>query len=371
MGMPMRLTLREWETGTLTPRGSRRITLAMPILAIGLTLLLSSACSRESGDQAESPSSSSPGVQRTSGDAAHDYGGMTPLEDLCSSNAPRGIVDSDGDMVANECDTDDDDDGVADASDDCPLSMGLSIDSSGCADEQVDPDADGICDPSAPSDGPSECTGSDNCSLEANTSQTDSDEDLVGDACDNCPSDSNDQLDSDEDGEGDACDSDSDGDEVSDSTDNCPSFPNEGQDDGDSDDLGDECDNCPTVSNASQANSDEDNRGDDCDSCPADTDYGDEDMDSDGVGDICDICIDVENEAQEDDDGDLWGDECDNCPSVQNPIQADTDDDGEGDECEGDEGLRRLTILSDRMTPQVQGTAEDPTADALAIGKYK
>lgn len=46
-----------------------------------------------------------------------------------------------------------------------------------------------------------------------NFDQTDSDGDGYGDACDNCPSDSNaDQADADSDGTGDACDTDDDGD---------------------------------------------------------------------------------------------------------------------------------------------------------------
>jgi hypothetical protein len=47
----------------------------------------------------------------------------------------------------------------------------------------------------------------DNCPATINSSQTDADTDLVGDACDNCPADINaSQLDTDTDGNGDACD---------------------------------------------------------------------------------------------------------------------------------------------------------------------
>ena len=37
------------------------------------------------------------------------------------------------------------------------------MDANGCSDAQVDTDDDGVCDPGAPSGGPSGCTGSDAC----------------------------------------------------------------------------------------------------------------------------------------------------------------------------------------------------------------
>ncbi|MDH3981206.1 MAG: thrombospondin type 3 repeat-containing protein [Gammaproteobacteria bacterium] len=57
----------------------------------------------------------------------------------------------------------------------------------------------------------------DNCPTTTNSSQTETDGDLVGDACDNCPANSNaSQLDTDTDGSGDACDLDDDNDGLSD-----------------------------------------------------------------------------------------------------------------------------------------------------------
>ena len=87
----------------------------------------------------------------------------------------------------------------------------------------------------------------------SNESQTNSDEDTFGDACDNCPQVSNEsQTNSDEDTLGDACD-------------NCPQVSNESQTDSDGDKIGDDCDNCPVVFNENQNDTDKDEIGDACD----------------------------------------------------------------------------------------------------------
>ena len=100
-----------------------------------------------------------------------------------------------GDVEGDACDADDDNDGVADPTDPCPLGYG----SSGCDD---DTDGDGVND------------SRDNCPTTPNPSQEDLDDD----------------------GSGDPCDGDRDGDGVADDRDNCPDLTNADQKDEDWDD---------------------------------------------------------------------------------------------------------------------------------------
>lgn len=116
-----------------------------------------------------------------------------------------------------------DGDGVADGSDLCADTAALAeVDANGCSVAQVDLDADGVCDPGAPSAGPNAC---------------------ILDPPDNCPAMPNpDQRDNDSDGEGDVCDPDDDNDNINDDVDNCPLVANAGQENFDSDARGDLCD---------------------------------------------------------------------------------------------------------------------------------
>uniref|UniRef100_A0A3B3D3A0 Thrombospondin 3a n=1 Tax=Oryzias melastigma TaxID=30732 RepID=A0A3B3D3A0_ORYME len=208
---------------------------------------------------------------------------------------------------------------------------------------QEDTDNDGIgdqCDEDADDDGIKNVE--DNCRLVSNKDQLNSDSDSFGDACDNCPTVPNsDQTDTDNNGQGDACDQDIDGDGIPNVLDNCPKVPNPLQTDRDRDAVGDACDSCPEISNPTQTDVDNDLVGDLCDT--------NQDKDGDGHQDSRDNCPDIPNSSQLDSDNDGLGDDCDddddndnvhddydNCRLIQNPNQKDSDGNGVGDVCEND-----------------------------------
>jgi hypothetical protein len=108
-----------------------------------------------------------------------DLDGVGNDEDVCPFDEDPFQLDTDGDLAGDECDDDDDNDGVPDAADLCP--------------QHADPE------------------------------NTDGDDDGVGDLCDLCPSVADpDQADSDFDRVGDLCDGDRDGDGAPNDQDSCP-----------------------------------------------------------------------------------------------------------------------------------------------------
>ena len=279
-----------------------------------------------------------------------DRDGVGDNRDNCPSDANGDQQDTDEDEVGDVCDDDDDGDTIADALDvfggqDCSLKR--------------DCDGDGVND------------NEDAFPVDA-TEHLDTDTDGVGDNGDNCPNNANDdQQDTDEDEVGDVCDDDDDGDTIVDAldvfggqdcslkrdcdgdghNDNVDAFPVDATEhlDTDRDGVGDNGDNCPSDANGDQQDTDEDEVGDVCD----DDDDGDtiadaldvfngqdcslkRDCDGDGVNDNEDAFpVDATETADTDTDG--VGDNGDNCPNNANDDQQDTDEDEVGDVCDDDD----------------------------------
>lgn len=134
-------------------------------------------------------------------------------------------------------------------------------------------------------------------------------------------------------------DSDVDRDGVQDAADNCPGTPNVDQVDTDQDGLGDACedlvvaavDDTPTVrTGAGARDTDRDGIQDVADNCVLDPNADQADMDADGEGDACDADQDGDTVADKGPAGYL-----DNCPTVPNADQRDSDGQGGGDACAG------------------------------------
>ena len=129
---------------------------------------------------------------------------------------------------------------------------------------------------------------------------------------------------------------DADADNIPDASDNCLVDPNPLQEDSDGDSLGDSCDVCPfDVFN----DQDNDLVCGEIDNCPMAANAGQADADGDDVGDACDNCSGLGNPLQENSDGDSWGNACDNCPTTFSASQANFDSDDYGDACDLCPGL--------------------------------
>ena len=287
-----------------------------------------------------------------------DGDGIGNACDNCPSKANAQQRDFDADGLGDVCDPDDDNDGVGDKDDCNPYDANVGTATSWYADG----DGDGFGDPNSTLLACTQPTGyvlnnTDNCPVDANADQLDTDSDGQGDACDT--DDDNDGVldvddceplnpavgagsvwysDNDLDGLGDpnsftvACNQPSGF--VSNSSDNCPQTFNPGQKDVDGDGVGDACDNCKRTANQDQNDIDADGVGDACDNCSSKANPGQGDMDGDNIGDVCDNCKSTSNLDQIDGDVDGIGDACDNCANTPNKNQSDIDADGIGDACD-------------------------------------
>ncbi len=195
----------------------------------------------------------------------------------------------------------------------------------------------------------------DNCPTEENEDQTNTDEDLWGDACDNCHENEEESL---------PCDPQ--GSDICLPPSQCVGFAFQDEEsvwleyycshssDVDNDHTGDLCDDCPNDEHKiepgscgcdePETDSDGDTVADCLDECPDDpekTEPGETgcaekekpDQDGDGIPDDEDNCVEAKNSNQSDGDQDGVGDECDNCAETDNPKQEDEDDNGIGDVC--------------------------------------
>lgn len=312
-------------------------------------------------DTQETTQGSNPLLSDTDGDG--DLDGA----DNCVLAANADQLNSDSDSQGNVCDTDDDNDGTPDTSDDFPLNAGETTDTdddgvgnngdncpttANANQLNTDGAADGgnACDLDDDNDGVADVT--DNCSLIDNASQANLDEDTQGNACDT--DDDNDGLtDAEEVALGTAFDdADTDDDGHNDGDDNCPLLGNDDQGDADDDGVGDVCDNDSDNDGLTDeeegvlgtdpllADTDDDTVDDGDDNCPlaANTDQLNTDNSADG-GNECDDNDDNDSAPDSEDalpldpdetidtDGDGVGDNGDNCPVDANPDQADADND--------------------------------------------
>ncbi len=237
--------------------------------------------------------------------------------------------------------------------------LGFSCTTGFCATEctGADADVDGVCD------------ASDNCINAANRNQTDTDNDLRGDACDICPNDA---------------ENDGDSDTICGDLDNCKFAANTSQLDRDNDGMGNECDGDDDADgqidtlDPSPLNPDlcGDGDTDTCDDCTIGTDdlgplvdrtpsNDGPDADSDGS------C----NAGDPDDDNDGRNDAVDRCPLGEGGWVSNASTDADSDGCrdateDADDDNDGLGDALDPMpvNPDVCGDSDTDSCDDCAVG---
>ena len=304
-------------------------------------------------------------------------------------NASSVPLDTDGDLTCDVVDTDDDNDSLLDADDDCPAGdIGWTSDSStdhdsdGCqdSDEDTDDDNDSVADSSDSCPAgelgwtSTAATDYDTDGCQDSSEDLDDDNDSVADTSDSCPtgelgwtSDSSTDYDSDGCKDSVIEDLDDDNDGVDDSSDDCAlgdlgwtstsSTDNDGdgcQDSGedtddDNDSLLDGADDCPAGDTGWTSGASTDYDSDGCQDSGEDTDD-----DNDGVADASDLCpmgemgwtssaaTDNDADGCQDSSEDL-DDDNDGTPDIEDAFpldpneDTDTDNDGTGDNADLDD----------------------------------
>jgi hypothetical protein len=184
---------------------------------------------------------------------------------------------------------------------------------------------------------------------------------------------------------------DADGDGVIDKNDNCPNMANSDQTDTDGDKIGNVCDSDDDNdgltdikeqeigTNPLDPDTDDDGSLDGQDNCPKASNQNQADKDKDGVGDACDS---AENSGgagstptPADTDHDGVPDSRDNCKTTANASQADNDKDGSGDVCDADDdndGLSDIDEAKKGTDPKNPDTDQDGVkdgADAMPLNQ--
>ena len=294
-----------------------------------------------------------------------DVDGDGVIDDLCPDNYDPSQADADGDFYGDACDADNGNNGLPDAFE---ATYGVS-------NPAADPDGDSLLNSDeatkgtnpnvADTDADGVADNTDNCPVSTNSGQQDLDADTKGDVCDD---------DADADGVpksvevansgfmSDTSAADAVADQDSDGANNRDELwqgwlTNPSNSDTDADGVLDGADNCPTVANSGQANMDADASGDVCDA----------DQEGDTMWDAWEIYYGL-NSSADDSMGDLDGDTVPNLYehtllTLMQPTVA--DDDGDGIPTSYEVSFYYATgILS--LLPNANDAASDYDADGFS-----